>query len=290
MTERAQGVDRQGTGAGAGLPAPAGGGTMRRAAGVAAPGRDGLTMADSTFDYVVVGGGSAGCVLARRLVDAGHTVALLEAGPADDTLLVRIPATFVRVIGSERTWMVESEPQAAAAGRRMVVPQGRTLGGGSSVNAMVYIRGTPRDYDDWAAAGAAGWSWDEVLPVFKRAERNQRLSEPHHGVAGPLTVSDAAWRHPLSLAFVKAAQEVGLRYNDDSTAPTSAASASTRRRRTTASAPAPRRPTSRRCAATRGCASSPARWRSACCCATARRAASPTGPAAPNTRRSRGAR
>lgn len=172
-------------------------------------------MADSTFDYVVVGGGSAGCVVTQRLVQAGKTVLMLEAGPKDDSLYVRMPATFVRVIGTERTWMYESEPQPAAAGRRMTVPQGRTLGGGSSVNAMVYIRGTARDYDDWAAQGCTGWGWSEVLPVFKRSERNQRLSEPLHGARGLLPVSDTRWRHPLSCAFVKGAQEAGLPYNHD---------------------------------------------------------------------------
>ncbi|MBE7416838.1 MAG: GMC family oxidoreductase N-terminal domain-containing protein [Ideonella sp.] len=172
-------------------------------------------MAELSYDYVVVGGGSAGCVVTQRLVQAGHSVLLLEAGPKDDTLYVRMPATFVRVIGTERTWLYETEPQAAAAGRRMTVPQGRTLGGGSSVNAMVYIRGTARDYDEWAAQGCTGWGWSDVLPVFKRAERNQRLSEPLHGVDGPLAVSDTRYRHPLSLAFVRAAQEVGLPYNHD---------------------------------------------------------------------------
>lgn len=173
-------------------------------------------MADrSSFDYVVVGAGSAGCVVTQRLVQAGRSVLLLEAGPNDDTLYVRMPASFVRVIGTERTWLYEAEPQAAAGGRRMVVPQGRTLGGGSSVNAMVYIRGTARDYDDWAAQGCTGWGWSDVLPVFKRAERNQRLSGPLHGTSGLLPVSDTRFRHPLSCAFVKAAQEVGLAYNHD---------------------------------------------------------------------------
>ena len=172
-------------------------------------------MADSTFDYVVVGGGSAGCVVTQRLVQAGKTVLMLEAGPKDDSLYVRMPATFVRVIGTERTWMYESEPQPAAAGRRMTVPQGRTLGGGSSVNAMVYTRGTPADYDDWAAQGAPGWGWSDVLPAFRKAEGNQRLSGPLHGADGPLAVSDSRFRHPLSQAFVRAAQEVGIPYNDD---------------------------------------------------------------------------
>lgn len=171
------------------------------------------------FDHIVVGAGSAGCVLARRLVDAGRSVLLLEAGPADDDRFIHMPATFVRVIGTERTWLYESEPQADAAGRRMFVPQGRTLGGGSSVNAMVYIRGTPEDYDGWRDAGCPGWGWDDVLPAFRRAESNERLSGARHGTGGPLRVSDARFRHPLSLAFVKAAQECGLPYNDDFNGP-----------------------------------------------------------------------
>jgi choline dehydrogenase len=167
------------------------------------------------FDAIVVGGGSGGCVVTHRLVSAGWRVLLLEAGPRDDHLFVRMPATFVRVIGTERTWIYESQAQPAANGRRMAVPQGRTLGGGSSVNAMVYIRGQAQDYDDWAAAGCRGWGWRDVLPWFRLAESNQRLSGELHGTTGPLKVSDTRYRHPLSLAFVKAAQECGLDYNHD---------------------------------------------------------------------------
>ncbi len=172
-------------------------------------------MADKqSFDYVVAGAGSAGCVLAHRLVRAGHSVLLLEAGPKDDSLFIHMPAGFVRVIGTDRTWPYQTEAQAHAAGRTLHIPQGRTLGGGSSVNAMVYIRGAREDYEGWAAAGCSGWGWDDVLPFFKRAESNQRLSEPWHGTDGPLRVSDGH-RHPLCQAFVKAAQEVGLPYNHD---------------------------------------------------------------------------
>lgn len=167
------------------------------------------------FDAIVVGGGSGGCVVTHRLVKAGWRVLLLEAGPSDDHPFIRMPATFVRVIGTERTWLYESEAQPAAGHRRMVVPQGRTLGGGSSVNAMVYIRGQAQDYDDWAAMGCAGWGWRDVLPWFRRAEANQRLAGEHHGTEGPLKVSDTRHRHPLSLAFVKAAQECGIAYNHD---------------------------------------------------------------------------
>ncbi|MGU2413609.1 GMC family oxidoreductase [Burkholderia cenocepacia] len=168
-----------------------------------------------TYDHIVVGGGSAGCTVAHRLVKAGRRVLLLEDGPKDDSLFIRIPATFIRVLGTQRTVTFESEPQPGAAGRKTYVPQGRTLGGGSSVNAMLYVRGTRDDYDDWAALGCTGWGWDDVLPVFKRAESHLRLSEPFHGTDGPLKVGDTRFRHPLSLAFVKAAQEAGIAYNDD---------------------------------------------------------------------------
>ncbi|SDZ68609.1 Choline dehydrogenase [Variovorax sp. YR266] len=172
-------------------------------------------MAQQVFDFVVVGAGSAGCVLAHRLALAGRSVLLLEAGPPDNDRFIHMPATFVRVIGTERTWAYESEPQPAAGGRRMFVPQGRTLGGGSSVNAMVYIRGTPADYDGWQAQGCEGWSWSDVLPWFRKAESNARFACELHGTSGPLKVSDTRFRHPLSLAFLRAAQQSGLAYNDD---------------------------------------------------------------------------
>lgn len=170
---------------------------------------------NQTYDYIVVGAGSAGCVVTRRLVDAGKSVLLLEAGPADDSQFIHMPATFVRVIGTERTWIYESTEQVHANGRKMYVPQGKTLGGGSSVNAMLYIRGAGQDYDDWAAQGCSGWDWQSVLPWFKKAESNQVLSGPLHGTDGPLSVSETRFRHPLSQAFVKAAQESGLAFNHD---------------------------------------------------------------------------
>ena len=172
-----------------------------------------------TYDYVVVGAGSAGCVVATRLVEAGRSVLLLEAGPRDDSLFVRMPGATFRLIGSARTWLYETEPQPAANGRKMVVPQGRTLGGGSSVNGMVYIRGNPADYDGWRDAGCPGWGWADVLPVFKRTERNARLAGPLHGTDGPLAVGDATLRHPLSRAFVQAGQEIGLPHNEDFNGP-----------------------------------------------------------------------
>lgn len=167
------------------------------------------------FDYVVVGAGSAGCVIANRLIKAGKRVLLLESGPADNHPFIHIPATFVKVIGTQRSWIYESEPQPTAAGRTMYVPQGRTLGGGSSLNAMVYIRGQAADYDGWAAAGCDGWAWNDVLPVFRRSEANARLSDAYHGTEGPLAVSDPRYRHPLSQGFVNAAHQAGLPLNPD---------------------------------------------------------------------------
>ena len=144
----------------------------------------------STHDYIVIGGGSAGCVIVNRLIGAGKSVLLLEAGPADNDPFIHIPATFVRVIGTKRTFMYRTEPDPGTDGRSLVVPQGRTLGGGSSVNAMIYIRGQAADYDTWRDLGCPGWGYDDVLPVFRRSEGNERLSNHFHGCDGPLKVSD----------------------------------------------------------------------------------------------------
>ena len=167
------------------------------------------------FDYIVVGGGSAGCTVTYRLVKAGKSVLLLEAGPDDQNQFVHMPGGFVRLFSTERVQFYLSEPQGAAGGRPIAVPQGKTLGGGSSVNAMVYIRGGAQDYDEWRDMGCPGWGWDDVLPVFKRAESNQRFAGPLHGTEGPLPVSDARFHHPLCYAGLRAAQEAGYPYNDD---------------------------------------------------------------------------
>ena len=166
-------------------------------------------------DYVIAGAGSAGCTLANRLAAAGKRVLLIEAGPDDNTRLIGMPAAFARVIGTERNWIYESDPEPSVGGRVLALPQGRTLGGGSSINAMLYIRGQPQDYDHWRELGCQGWGWDDVLPVYRRLERNERLAGDRHGNAGPLPVSDPRYRHPLSLAYVRAAQQAGYRYNDD---------------------------------------------------------------------------
>lgn len=167
------------------------------------------------FDHVIVGGGSAGCVLARRLVDAGRSVLLLEAGPPDNHPFIHIPATFVRLFGTQRSFMYRTEPEPGIDQRVLDVPQGRTLGGGSSINAMIYIRGQREDYEGWRELGCAGWGWDDVLPYFVKSESNERLGGALHGNEGPLPVSDLRYVHPLSHAFVRAAQEAGIAFNHD---------------------------------------------------------------------------
>ncbi|WP_027054229.1 GMC family oxidoreductase [Mesorhizobium erdmanii] len=167
------------------------------------------------YDYIVAGAGSAGCTVASRLVAASKRVLVIEAGPADNTRFIDMPATFAKVIGTARSWIYQSEPEPSVGGRSLPIPQGRTLGGGSSINAMLYIRGQPEDYDGWRELGCPGWGWDDVLPIYRRLERNERLAGGWHGNAGPLPVSDPRYRHPLSLAYVRAAQQAGYRYNDD---------------------------------------------------------------------------
>lgn len=169
----------------------------------------------SIYDYIVVGAGSSGCVVTNRLINANKSVLLLEAGSSDSNPFIHIPATFSRVLGTHRSWMYLTEPEPGAGNRRLTIPQGRTLGGSSSINAMIYIRGQAEDYDTWRDQGCVGWGFDDVLPVFKRSEANQRLADSFHGTQGLLKVSDASFRHPISDAFVRGAQEVGYNFNHD---------------------------------------------------------------------------
>ncbi|WOH53385.1 GMC family oxidoreductase [Bradyrhizobium sp. sBnM-33] len=169
------------------------------------------------YDYIVAGGGSAGCVLASRLSeDPGVRVLLIESGQRDSDKYIHIPATFFKVLEKGRDALFYfSEPEKGLNGRPSIVPQGHVLGGGSSVNAMVYIRGSRQDYDTWAQMGCRNWGYEKVLPVFRDLENNQRLSGEFHGTDGELTVSDRSYGHPLSWAFIRAAQEVGIPYNED---------------------------------------------------------------------------
>jgi choline dehydrogenase len=169
------------------------------------------------FDFIVVGGGAAGCVVASRLSDdPSHRVLLIESGQRDTDRFIHIPATFFKVLEKGRDALFyASEPEKGLNGRPSIVPQGHVLGGGSSINAMVYIRGSHQDYDTWAQMGCRNWSYEKVLPVFRDLEANQRLSDAYHGSSGELSVSDRPFGHPLSWAFIRAAQECGLPYNED---------------------------------------------------------------------------
>lgn len=151
-----------------------------------------------TYDYVVIGAGSAGCVVANRLVIAGKRVLLLEHGPKDNHPFIHIPGGFVKVLGTRHTWKHKTEQEESTGGRSLTIPQGRTLGGSSSLNAMIYIRGQAADYDAWEAAGCDGWGYADMLDLFRRSERNLRLAGRYHGTEGNLPVSDPAYRHPLS--------------------------------------------------------------------------------------------
>ncbi|MEU7061190.1 GMC family oxidoreductase N-terminal domain-containing protein [Streptomyces sp. NPDC046197] len=162
------------------------------------------------YDYIIVGAGSAGCVLAGRLTEDERTrVLLIEAGPVDDAPDIHVPAAFSKLFQTKYDWSYLTECEPGLDGRRRYLPRGRMLGGCSSMNAMVYIRGNRRDYDAWAAAGADGWSWPEVLPYFLRAEDFTGATSPWHSTGGPLTVSEGRSRHPLTDAYVTAAQEAG---------------------------------------------------------------------------------
>ncbi len=177
-------------------------------------------MTASEYDYVIVGAGSAGCVLAARLSeDPSIRVALIEAGGADSADEIHIPAAFPTLFKTEYDWDLTTDPEPALDGRRTYLPRGRVLGGSSSLNAMIYIRGNRADYDGWAAEGAAGWSYDELMPYFIKAEGNERGEDQFHGALGPLQVRDGRSMHTLADLFVDAAVQAGYRPNDDFNGP-----------------------------------------------------------------------
>ena len=169
------------------------------------------------FDYVVVGAGSAGCVLANRLTaDGKHSVLLLEAGPKDTNIWIHVPLGYGKLFKEKSVnWMYQTEPEPGLHGRQVFQPRGKVLGGSSSINGLLYVRGQHEDYDRWRQRGNVGWGYDDVLPYFKKAEHQVRGADDYHGTDGPLSVSD--WRHadPLSEAFVTAAVETGIPFNSD---------------------------------------------------------------------------
>lgn len=169
------------------------------------------------FDYVTVGGGSAGCVIAARLAaESGGTVALLERGRSDKNRWIHIPATFFKALQSQDADAVISEPDESLGGLPFPVPQGRVLGGGSSVNGMLYMRGQAQDYDDWASEhGCKGWSFADVLPVFKRQESNREFDNEFHGTGGKLTVDGPSAKHPVAKTLIDAAVSAGIKPTDD---------------------------------------------------------------------------
>jgi choline dehydrogenase-like flavoprotein len=172
------------------------------------------------FDYVVVGAGSAGCVLAARLgEDRGVRVGVIEAGPPDSEPVIHMPLAFRQLWESRFDWGLWSESEPGLGDRRDLLPRGRVLGGSSSLNVMIYMRGNRADYDGWAAAGFNGWSYEDVLPYFRRAEDNERGESYYHGVGGPLTVSDCRSMHPLVGACIEAAVDAGIAPNDDHNGP-----------------------------------------------------------------------
>lgn len=169
------------------------------------------------FDYVVVGAGAAGCVMANRLVrDGRNSVVLVERGRMDDNRWIHIPATYFKAHQSEDVDEVLSEPDATLDGKQFSVPQGHVVGGGSSVNAMIYMRGQARDYDDWDDIhGCKGWRYEDVLPVYMRQEKNMHLGAPYHGQDGQLVVANPEYKHPVNEIMLDAAQSAGLDWSDD---------------------------------------------------------------------------
>ncbi|MFZ1088314.1 MAG: choline dehydrogenase [Xanthobacteraceae bacterium] len=170
-----------------------------------------------SFDYIVVGAGSAGCVLADRLTACGrYRVLLLEAGGKDRNPWIHIPLGYGKLFSNPKVnWLYTTEPEPELNNRRVIQPRGKVLGGSSSINGLLYIRGQHEDFNHWRQLGNPGWSFEDVLPYFRRAEDQERGSDPLHGTGGPLAVSDVCEPHPLCEAFIEAAQQAGFPRNDD---------------------------------------------------------------------------
>lgn len=175
-----------------------------------------------SFDYIVVGAGSAGCVLADRLSASGrHRVLVLEAGGEDRNIWIHVPIGYAKLFAdAKNNWMYNSEPEPECAGRSIIQPRGKVMGGSSSINGLLYIRGQAEDFDHWRQLGNAGWSFTDVLPYFRRAEDQQRGEDELHGVGGPLAVRDVSEGHPLCDAFIDACEQAGLPRTEDFNGPT----------------------------------------------------------------------
>jgi len=168
------------------------------------------------YDYIIIGAGSAGCVLANRLsADPSQKVLLLEAGDRDKKLEIHIPGAYTKLNNTKVDWSFWTEPQEHVDGKKIYIPRGKTLGGSSSTNAMAYVRGNKEDFNEWAALGNKGWSYEEVLPYFKKSEHNENFGEPFHGKSGPLNVTHSQQPTPLGEAFIKACESNGIPRNDD---------------------------------------------------------------------------
>jgi len=169
------------------------------------------------FDFIVVGAGAAGCVLANRLTAAErHSVLLLEAGGPDSSPWIHIPLGYGKHFSNPKVnWLYQSEADAKTGGRSIGQPRGKVLGGSSSINGLVYMRGQREDYDRWRDLGNAGWGYADVLPYFRKSEDQSRGADDYHGTGGPLAVSDPSETHPLAEAFLAAAEECGYRRNPD---------------------------------------------------------------------------
>jgi choline dehydrogenase len=181
-----------------------------------AAGKEAALQQVGSFDYIVVGAGSAGCVLAARLSASGRfRVLLIEAGPRDRNLWIHVPLGYGKLFTNARyNWLYQSEPELELKNRRIIQPRGKVLGGSSSINGLLYVRGQREDFDHWRQLGNPGWSYDDVLPFFRESEDQERGGDRYHGHGGPLGVSDVE-KHPLCEAFIEAAEQAGHPRNDD---------------------------------------------------------------------------